>query len=235
LKRLLFATALLLSLPACTQTPSSTQDSQSVAGNAEQGEAKVPYDDALLAASYAAYSAGFRVSNYVSPDSMQEANRLRKAAEQGNAGAQRNLGAMYAAGDGVPQDYVQATNWYRKAAEQGDAEAQHNLGAMYVAGDGVPQDDAQAMNWYRKAAEQGDADEQVLVCLSYALGIGVPQDSVLAYAWCNLSASRKHGQKRLPAIIELRDEMSRVLSAPQRAEAQRLSSNWQKGQSIHRE
>ena len=194
----------------------------------------MPYDDTLLEATYAADTLGFRVSNYVSPDSTQETNRLRKAAEQGNAGAQNKLGFMYMRGEGLPEDDAQAVSWFRKAAEQGDVEAQHNLGGMYAMGIGVPEDYAQATNWYRKAAEQGDANEQVHVCLSYALGKGVPQDFVLAYAWCNLGASRKHDELQM-GDVKLRDEVSRVLSATQRAEAQRLSSNWQKGQSIRRE
>ena len=53
------------------------------------------------------------------------------AAEQGNASAQSNLGAMYNNGEGVPQDYVQAFKWVRVADEQGIAAAQYELGEMY--------------------------------------------------------------------------------------------------------
>ena len=42
-----------------------------------------------------------------------------KAAEQGYASAQFNLGSMYNQGDGVPQDDKMAFKWYTKAAEQG--------------------------------------------------------------------------------------------------------------------
>jgi len=52
---------------------------------------------------------------------------FRKAAEQGDAQAQRNLGIMYHGGQGVSQDYGEAMKWFRKAAEQGDAQAQNNL------------------------------------------------------------------------------------------------------------
>jgi len=79
----------------------------------------------------------------------------RKAAEQGDANAQNNVGAMYANGKGVPQDYAQAMRWYRKATEQGDAAAEYGVGRMYANGNGVPQDYAQAIGWFRKAAEQG--------------------------------------------------------------------------------
>ncbi len=41
-----------------------------------------------------------------------------KAAEQGDAKAQHNLGLMYDYGLGVPQDYVQAHMWYNLAASR---------------------------------------------------------------------------------------------------------------------
>ena len=43
----------------------------------------------------------------------------RKAAKQGDADAQYNLGVLYADGRGVRQDHAEAVRWYRKAAEQG--------------------------------------------------------------------------------------------------------------------
>ena len=39
-----------------------------------------------------------------------------KAAEQGDAGAQFNLGNMYGKGEGVSQDTKQAIVWFTKAA-----------------------------------------------------------------------------------------------------------------------
>ena len=84
----------------------------------------------------------------------------RRAAEQGNAMAQNNLGVMYAEGKGVPQDDKAAVQWYRRAAEQGDADAQNNLGMMYHKGEGVLQDYKTAAQWYRRAAEQGHAAAQ---------------------------------------------------------------------------
>jgi len=43
---------------------------------------------------------------------------FRKAAFQGNAGAQHYLGDMYMQGSGVPQDYVQAHMWLNLAVSQ---------------------------------------------------------------------------------------------------------------------
>ena len=71
---------------------------------------------------YAAYQAG---------DYAEALKWYRKAAEQGDASAQYNLGNGYRRGKGVTQDYAEAANWYRKAAEQGNAWAQSNLGVMY--------------------------------------------------------------------------------------------------------
>ena len=53
------------------------------------------------------------------PQDYQEAmSWYRKAAEQGNASAQYNLGVSYANGQGVPQDYVQAHKWINLAASR---------------------------------------------------------------------------------------------------------------------
>ena len=72
----------------------------------------------------------------------------RPLAEQGDAGAQLNLGYMYDNGYGVPQDYKEAIKWYLRAAEQGNNRAQYNLGLMYDVGYGVPQDIVRAHMWY---------------------------------------------------------------------------------------
>jgi TPR repeat protein len=47
----------------------------------------------------------------------------RKAAEQGHAGAQYNLGVMYATGKGLPEDYVLAYMFLSLAAGQGNSQA----------------------------------------------------------------------------------------------------------------
>ncbi len=54
----------------------------------------------------------------------------RKAAEQGVAEAQCNLGLCYLDGNGVAQNKVKGVMWLRKAAEQGNAEAKEMLKKM---------------------------------------------------------------------------------------------------------
>lgn len=51
---------------------------------------------------------------------------LRLAAGQGHCLAQNNLGARYAAGDGVERNLVEAYFWFYRAAEQGDRKAGKN-------------------------------------------------------------------------------------------------------------
>ncbi|MFH1914989.1 MAG: tetratricopeptide repeat protein [Pseudomonadota bacterium] len=57
--------------------------------------------------------------------------KLRKAAEQGDASAQYNLGVRYFEGWGIRLDHDQAYKFYRKAAEQGHAHAQYALASIY--------------------------------------------------------------------------------------------------------
>ena len=61
-------------------------------------------------------------------DYAEAARWFRKAADQGLAEAQFNLGIMYDGGQGVAQDYAEAVRWFRKAADQSLAAAQFNLG-----------------------------------------------------------------------------------------------------------
>jgi TPR repeat protein len=90
-------------------------------------------------------------------DEAQAADWYRRAAEQGDASAQNNLGVMLANGQGVPQDDEQAVYWYRLAAEQGHALAQYNLGGMYNSGRGVARDTVRSYMWMLLAADAGDA------------------------------------------------------------------------------
>jgi TPR repeat protein len=58
-------------------------------------------------------------------DAKQAVYWYQKAADQGYAKAQYNLGVMYANGKGVLKDDKQAVYWYQKAANQGQADLYH--------------------------------------------------------------------------------------------------------------
>ena len=142
-------------------------------------------------------------------------------AEQGNAGAQYNLGSLYSNGKGVPQDYKEAVKWYRLSAEQGDAFAQVKLGYFYTVGQGVPQDYKEAVRLYRLSAEQGDEDAQLKLGVSYGMGRGVPKDFALAHMWWNLSGS--NGNKE---AAENRDILETKMTPQQIEKAQEMARNW---------
>jgi len=79
---------------------------------------------------------------------------LRKAAEQGDADTQYNLGVLYYQewkGQGVPHDDTQAAFWCRTIRA---------WRAWINSADPYNQHYTQAVFWFRKAAEQGEADAQ---------------------------------------------------------------------------
>ena len=153
----------------------------------------------------------------------------RKAAEQGEPRAQRELGFAYEFGQDVPQDYTQAAAWFRKAAEQGDAEAQYFLGTMYAAGQGVPQDDTQAVAWYRRAAEQGVTSAQTSLGLSYHEGRGVPQNYTQAYFWLDIVAAGEVDAPLAELAAKYRDKAASHLAPADLARAQEWARKWRPG------
>ncbi len=121
----------------------------------------------------------------------------RKAAEQGYADAQCNLGYCYKQGNGVTKDYAEAVKWFRKAAEQGDAVAQLNLGNCYYNGNGVTQDYAEAVKWYRRAAEQDYASAQYNLGYCYEFANGVTKSITEAVKWYRKAAEQGHANAQL--------------------------------------
>ena len=90
-----------------------------------------------------------------------------KAAENGRAIAQNNLGMMYRYARGVKQDYKKALLWYEKAAQHENADSEqaeqklgyrlalNNMAELYLKGLGVKQDPYKAVDLYIMAAEKG--------------------------------------------------------------------------------
>lgn len=113
---------------------------------------------------------------------IQQAKAL---AAQGDVNAQVNLGAMFYAGQNVPQDYAQAIQWFRKAADQGDSNAQVNLGNMYYSGQGVPHDYSQAMIWYNiaKASGSTNADKNLQHLESQSTPTQIADAQRMAQEW----------------------------------------------------
>ena len=139
---------------------------------------------AAVAQDWQKAKAAYQVGDYAT--ALEE---FRLLAEEGDAAAQNNLGAMYYYGLGLPLDLDAAVRWFRHAAEQGNADGQNNLGAMYDTGLGVPKDHAEAVRLYRLAAVQGHAGGQFNLGLMYSRGEGVLQDYVAAHMWFNIASA----------------------------------------------
>ena len=148
------------------------------------------------------YVAGYPVAGYdvaaSLPDGSPEQDEIRihakdnilELANEGDACAQNNLGAMYYYGHGVEQSYEKALEWLQKAAEQGFARAQYSLGCMYDKGTGVEQSDEKTAEWVLKAAEQGLARAQYSLGCMYAKGAGVEQSDEKAVKWYQKAAKQ---------------------------------------------
>lgn len=126
----------------------------------------------------------------------EAAGWYERAARQGLAEAQNNLGVMLKDGQGVERDEAGAVEWFRKAARQGNVLAQSNLGWMFHGGRGVEQDYDSARYWYCKAAEQGHAAAQNNLGLLFRDGLGLPQDSDSARYWFAKAAEQGLRQAR---------------------------------------
>ncbi|MCI0538279.1 MAG: sel1 repeat family protein [Verrucomicrobiales bacterium] len=93
-----------------------------------------------------------------------------KAAEQGNATAQQEVAAAYAAGRGVLQSERLAAEWSLKAANGGDEDAKFATAENYRIGRGVKQDIRSAIVWYGKMTNTVRSDLMEGLCYSIALG-----------------------------------------------------------------
>ncbi len=111
-------------------------------------------------------------------------------AENGDAGAQYEVGFAYANAVGVPQSYPQALQWYQKAAAQGNAPAQASLGFLYENGLGVKRDLAEAIKWYREAAGRGSAPVQYKLARLYETGVGGARNLAAAARWYRRAADQ---------------------------------------------
>ncbi len=81
--------------------------------------------------------------------------QYRRAADQGDAMAQSNLGLLYQEGRGTLQDYAQAAKWFRLAASRGDVSGQRYLGLLYRDGNGVAENPVIAYAWLNLATAAG--------------------------------------------------------------------------------
>lgn len=88
-------------------------------------------------------------------DRAEAARWFEAAAAADHPGAQRSLGFLFEAGEGVTKDPVRAMKLYLAAAGAGDPVAQYNVGICCTLGKGTSVDVEEGITWLQKAAEQG--------------------------------------------------------------------------------
>jgi len=181
-------------------------------GRAEQGDTSAQYK---LSRDY-----------FLSTNDAEGGKWLRKAAEQGLAEAQEDLGQFEELDKG---DASEAMKWYRKAAEHGDP--QYELRYANACFYGIAhwlkmecQDGVEAVRWYEKAASRienstvssngfpdrsslatKDAAQRMAEC--YSRGEGVDKDDAQAYLWYAKVAEwwRRIEKNGDPAVAEEAD------------------------------
>lgn len=149
-------------------------------------------------------------------------NLLTSASENGDASAQATLGSLYRDGEGVLQDYSRALRLFESAHFQGEVLATHGLATLYLNGWGVEKNEERALDKFIEVAKS-----QCLImaglCYNvgtmYEIGMGTERNNVFAYAWYNIGASLGDQD----SLVQ-RGNISKLMSASEIAEAQRMSS-----------
>ncbi|MCH5284502.1 MAG: SEL1-like repeat protein [Akkermansiaceae bacterium] len=143
----------------------------------------------------------------------RELQRVQKAAENGKATAQNEMGVRYALGLGVKKDGKKAAQYFLEAAREGNAYAQLNLAFCYSQGVGVSSDGEKVEAWAKKAvkqlkekAESGQAEAQYVLSFCYENGIGVSTSKTTAAKW--LKKAVDHGYD-IAQIASLAEEMDK--------------------------
>jgi TPR repeat protein len=149
---------------------------------------------------------------------------MKRAAEQGAADAQFEMGRCYAEGMGVPENPEDAAKYYQRSAEQNYAPGQYALGNCYFEGYGVSKEVPEGVEWTRRAAEQGYAPAENVIGLCYSKGKGVKQDYVEAYKWFDLAVAQS-GEHNNDARINL-SMAERAMTPDQIAQGQKLAQEF---------
>jgi len=169
----------------------------------------------------------------VAPDQKMAVQWFRLAVEKHHVGASVALAQLYFDTAGAFYDPDTAINLLRDIAGQGVIEAQRFLGQAYRKGGGVSQDFDEALRWFKLAAAKGDIESQEGLGELYRYGYGVAQSYPRAFMWMSLAASSitNNIPERVRAArgaMKARDELDRMMSATDRAEAERLAiACWQ--------
>ena len=128
--------------------------------------------------------------NGVNKNYVKAVRLYNKAAAQGYAPSESNLGWAYFSGKGVQQNYSKAVYWYKKAALQGYIQAEINLGAAYNHGKGVKINYSKAVYWFKMASHKEIKIAGTFLGNAYFYGKGVPKNYTKAIYWYKKAAAQ---------------------------------------------
>jgi TPR repeat protein/serine/threonine protein kinase len=172
----------------------------------------------------------------VAKDYVEAVKWYRKAADQGDAGAQCYLGICYHNGEGVVEDKAEAARWFKTAADAGDPGGMWRLGVCCLFGTGVTKDERVAAVWFRKASDTGDSEGMWRLGELYRLGTGITKDEQEAAAWYRKAADAgsAEGMSKLGYCFQsgtglTKDERKAVEWFRKSAEAANYEGMWNLG------
>jgi TPR repeat protein len=163
---------------------------------------------------------------YGGTDTTQALEWIRRAAAQGYAPAEFQMGQSYDFGFGVKQDDRAALDWYRKAAEHGSAAGQRLVADFYRKGRTVSADAREAVRWYRRGADGDDLRAQYELGQMHFEGTGVTRDYGSAYVWYSLAAGQTPLLDNRKGLLELRNIAAARMTPAEVARAAKRVAAW---------
>lgn len=158
-----------------------------------------------------------KIYAYVSLNNPDMIKWYTKAANQGDAIAQYELGSHYE----FTKEYKKAIEWLTKASEQGHIEAQYALGKIYnrmqwssSVGNEIKafHNDIKAVEWLKKAAQNGHIDAQYNLAFCYH-SMEEFQDCNEALKWYTRAAEQGHLKSQVGLAQEYNLGMNHSRSA----------------------
>lgn len=141
-------------------------------------------------------------------EQIEEINRLKRSANEGDVDAQFTLGDLYFWGNDIPQNYEEAFSWMKMAAENGVPEAQHNLSNYYYQGVGTEIDEAASFYWIKEAASHEFAPSFFILAVKYFNGSGTNRDLQAALLWAE--KAKEHANEEAENFLHLvKEEISK--------------------------
>ncbi|HWL87471.1 MAG TPA: tetratricopeptide repeat protein, partial [Polyangiaceae bacterium] len=141
---------------------------------------------------------GYLQSRHDASEVRAAVERVTRAANDGDVGAQLVLGKTYLQGlPAIPKDAARAHDWFLRAAAAGNASAAYYLGVMSQGGEGTKMDPVEAGRWFEKAASAGSPHAMFLLANAYRAGAGVAKDPAKA-----LELYRRASELEHPAALQ---------------------------------